>query len=337
MGSPFPDDKMFPQLNMENFDAEKQLRPPYMIPPKLSRSSANFNDILNCISSSDLRGLSLDMEGYEIDIKNDIHRRNLIKDARFYNLRHLSELLIPTQTYHNPFRGNVAEILLSIRDFRASNCRIVWPEGRPFGWLEYQRPHDIDAEPKDLVVQIDDDGIVVGGGKILLVNRQAHKSVIVLKETAEGRKSESHPGALQGGREEIALRIEIPSECHCVFDGEEQSPSIFESPSAPSSVPASGNGDEPAHKRRRTSELESVGLASGGDAAKPAGPTLHILKRSIWRVKVKGTPPPSSTNGQRGQPPAPPIGGGRRAMVLVAVKLEGWTREREFSKEISWL
>jgi hypothetical protein len=49
MGSPFPDDKMFPQLNMENFDAEKHLRPPYMIPPKLARSAANFDDILKCV------------------------------------------------------------------------------------------------------------------------------------------------------------------------------------------------------------------------------------------------------------------------------------------------
>lgn len=49
MGSPFADDKMFPQLNMDNFDAEKQLRPPYMTPPSLSRSSANFEDILKCI------------------------------------------------------------------------------------------------------------------------------------------------------------------------------------------------------------------------------------------------------------------------------------------------
>jgi len=50
MGSPFPDDKIFPQLNMDNFDAEKQLRPPYMTPPALSRSPGNFEDILKCTS-----------------------------------------------------------------------------------------------------------------------------------------------------------------------------------------------------------------------------------------------------------------------------------------------
>jgi hypothetical protein len=53
MASPFPDDKMFPQLNMENFDAEKQLRPPYMVPPKLSRSSSNFEEIVKCIPTDE--------------------------------------------------------------------------------------------------------------------------------------------------------------------------------------------------------------------------------------------------------------------------------------------
>ena len=282
------------------------------------------------------------MEGYEIDIKNDVHRRNLIKDSRFYNLRHLSELLIPTRTYHNPFRGNAAEILLSVNDFRPGNCRIIWPEGRPFGWLEYQRPHDIDTEPRDLVIQIDDDGIVVGGGRIILINRRAHKAVTLLKETAEGRKSEPHPSMLQGGREEIALRIEIPPECHCVFDGEERSPRIFEANSVPLIASASGNGGEisPVQKKRRISELDSAGglvAGAGGNNSKPPGPGIYILKRSMWRVKVKGTPPAPSTSGKPAQPPVPPIPGGKMAMVLVAVKLEGWSREREFSKEISWL
>lgn len=48
MGSPFADDKLFPQLNLENFDADKALRPPSMIPPKLARSSRTFDDILQC-------------------------------------------------------------------------------------------------------------------------------------------------------------------------------------------------------------------------------------------------------------------------------------------------
>src|SRR5271170_1874027 len=193
------------------------------------------------------------MEGYELDIKSDIHRRNLIKDSRFYNLRHLTESLVPVKTYNNPFRGNSREILLSINDFRAINSSIGWVEGQQFGWMEYKRPHDIDLESRDLVVQIEDDGIVVGGGKIALINRQALKAVKLLKDTAEGRKSETHPGALNGGQEEMAIRIEIPYGCYCVFDGEEKDVSIFDNPPAPT---APENGEELPSKKRRLTESE---------------------------------------------------------------------------------
>jgi hypothetical protein len=331
MGSPFPDDKMFPQLNMDNFDADKHLRPPYMIPPKLARSSKNFEDILNCILLFWMV-LMVDMQGYEMDIKSDIHRRNLIKDSRFYNLRHLTESLVPAKTYHNPFRGNAAEILLSINDFRAYNSRIGWVEGQSFGWMEYKRPHDIDKEFQDLVIQIDDDGIVVGGGRILLINRQAIKSVKNLKETAEGRKSETHPGALLGGHEEMAIRCEIPNECHCLLDGEEQPPSIFLSMSAPPppAPAASENGEESSSKKRKLSEGEQESTS----ASVPSPPQPVLLKRSIWRVKVRGQPPPASS--EVAQSFSQPIGG-RRVMILVGVKLQGWSREREFSKELTWL
>src|SRR5438046_6736815 len=101
------------------------------------------------------------MEGYEIDIQNDRHRRNLIKDSRFYNLRHLTESLIPAKTYRNPFRGNAAEIIISIVDFRVAYSRIGWVQGQPYGWMEYKRDHDIDENTRDLVIQLDDDGTIV--------------------------------------------------------------------------------------------------------------------------------------------------------------------------------
>ena len=179
--------------------------------------------------------------------------------------------------------------------------------------------------------QIDDDGIIVGGGKIILINRQALKAVKTLKESAEGRKSEAHPGALLGGRQEMAIRIEIPNECYCLFDGQEQSVSIFDSigpPFPPPSAPAaSENWEDSPLKKRKLSD--SVHEKSGNQ-----GPKAYTLKRSMWRVKVRSHPPPK---GGTSQVSNQTVGGGRRALVLVGVKLEGWTREKEFSQEISWL
>lgn len=50
MGSPLPDDKLFPGLNTGIIDAEKHLRPPHLIPPKISRSSTYFDEILKCMT-----------------------------------------------------------------------------------------------------------------------------------------------------------------------------------------------------------------------------------------------------------------------------------------------
>jgi hypothetical protein len=275
------------------------------------------------------------MQGYELEIRNNIHRRNLIKDSKFYNLRHLSEVLIPAKLYHNPFRGSTEELLISITDFRAKNARVGWVEGQQFGFMEYKRPHDIDDIHKDLLVQIDDDGLIVGGGKIMLVNRQALNSIKTLKETAEGRKTETHSGHLPGGQHEIAIRIEIPNECYVMIDGQDGTglldpmPPISSTPTAP---PQNG-GESPVAKKRKVGEAGD-GVVTPATAAVPE-PKVVTLKRSIWRVKVKGQNLPPSTEG--GPQSTNVLLAGRRAMVLLAVKIEGWTREKEFSKEIDWL
>lgn len=277
---------------------------------------------------------AIDMEGYEIDVKDDTHRHNLLKDARFYNLRHLSESLTPTHLSTNPYRGNARELLLSLSDFRASNCRIGWVENAAFGWMEYKRAHDVDKEYSDLVVQVDDDGSVVGGGKILLVNRSGLRGMKALKEAAEGRKSEvmSGPSGL-----ELVLRVEVPGECYCVVDGVERSAeSLFESTSGPSVAPE--NGETPGVKKRKldgTEETQATPLNSSAIPPAPKIPKAFALKRSMWRVKVKGQSveaPAGASNAAAQQAAA-----GRRAMILVAVKLEAWSREREYAKGLAWL
>ena len=247
------------------------------------------------------------MEGYEIDIQNDIHRRNLQKDARFYNLRHLSESLVPSRIHVNPFRGNARELLLSVSDFRPSNCRIGWVDKASHGWMEYKRALDVDTDFMDLVVQIEDDGYVVGGGKILLINRAGLKGVKALKEAAEERSSQS------------------------LFEGESRPPSV------PTVTPE--NGENPPLKKRKLDEpepQEEAESVSDKPVTLPSArktPKAYTLKRSMWRVKVREQSAPApTTNTSQHQ-----VAGRRRGMVLVAVKLEGWTREREYAKELVWL
>jgi hypothetical protein len=279
------------------------------------------------------------MEGYELDVQNDVHRQNLVKDARFYNLRHLAESLTPSRIHTNPFRGNARELLISLTDFRSSNCRIAWVENAPYGWLEYKRAHDVDKEFLNLLLQIDDDGFIMGAGKIMLINRTALNGMKALKEIAEDRKTEARAGVLGP---EFVVRIEIPGECHCVIDGTERIPeSLFEGEGA-AAVPsvAGENAKTPSVKKRKFDETEEdredATSTSQRISTVATRPKSYALKRSMWRVKVKGNSVPGSSAATTGTYQQQ-VAAGRRNLVLVAVKLEGWTREREFAKELSWL
>ena len=277
---------------------------------------------------------NVDMQGYELDIESDVERRNLIKDAKFYNLRHLTEFLIPAKVYSNPFRGNASEILLNIQDFRPSNCRAGWVENQPYGWLEYKRPHDVDKQFHDLVVQIDNDGVVVGSGKVLLINRQALKAVKCLKDAAEGRKTEPHNLPFTS-QTEIAIRVDIPNDCCCIIDGEMQPASIFEG--TLTSATGNENGDG-GTKKRKLSEVEGeeLGGKSNPTLGSIGSPKAWILKRSMWRVKIRGQHLQTNSEGSS-QSVTQPTPGGKRFMVLVGIKLEGWSRESQFAKGIEWL
>jgi hypothetical protein len=149
--------------------------------------------------------------------------------------------------------------------------------------------------------------------------------VKTLKETAEGRKAEPHPSVLMGSQQELAIKIEIPNECHCVFDGKELFDLTFEN----ISMGPAENGEEVSspNKKRKLNEGELPSRTPSESNSKDAA-RLWILKRSIWRVKIR-------THG--GTNAAQAISSARRTMILVAVRLEGWSREREFSKEIGWL
>jgi len=190
----------------------------------------------------------------------------------------------------------------------------------------------------------------VGSGHILLINRQAIKQVKVLKDTAEGRKTDPHTVPVSGfaGQVEIALRIEIPKECFCIIDGDQQPVSVFEGFSNPM---ANSENRDAGSKKRKFNEVEGRGSGENAmpvsvegqqpDRAPPtiaSGPRAWMLKRSMWRVKVKGqTLASNPAQTEANQTGGHAITIDKRTMVLVGIKLEGWSRESQFAKDIKWL
>src|ERR1051325_10922271 len=76
-------------------------------PPILDRDPELFSDILRYL------------QGYEIGIKDEVHRQNLLKDARFYHLKGLTEKLLASSMTVNGFAKEESaknEILFRLKD-----------------------------------------------------------------------------------------------------------------------------------------------------------------------------------------------------------------------------
>ncbi|CAG8590524.1 12047_t:CDS:2 [Ambispora leptoticha] len=99
-------------------DSPPMLKPPSIPPPMLDRDPDLFSDIIRYL------------QGYEIRIRDEVHRQNLLKDGRFYHLRGLTEKLLESRAIVNGFakdQNGKDEILFLLKDIRTS-C-VILPEG----------------------------------------------------------------------------------------------------------------------------------------------------------------------------------------------------------------
>ncbi|KAL8960874.1 MAG: hypothetical protein Q9193_002491 [Seirophora villosa] len=99
---------VFPGLNPRGL-----LRPPAIHPPRIpNRSPQVFSDLLHML------------RGYPLTIQNSNHRAQLLKDARYYNLRGLEQKLIPHSIAHNVDR-QVSEIVIRLQDIKPSQVSLA--------------------------------------------------------------------------------------------------------------------------------------------------------------------------------------------------------------------
>ncbi|KAL8365504.1 hypothetical protein RB595_004358 [Gaeumannomyces hyphopodioides] len=133
-----PDD-LFPGL-----DRKDLIRPPSIMPPSVPQRSADtFQEILHLL------------RGYPVNIRDDSHRQELLRDCRYFNFRGLEQRLIPHAISHNQARGR-DEIVLRIEDILKSGISIS-PEPYPAdplaAWINYARPY-VGDKPSELVLEI---------------------------------------------------------------------------------------------------------------------------------------------------------------------------------------
>lgn len=100
---------VFPGLNPRGL-----LRPPAIHPPRIpNRSPKIFADILHLL------------RGYPLRVQDADHRAQLLKDARYYNLRGLEQRLIPHSISHNIER-QVSEIVIRLQDIKPSQISLAY-------------------------------------------------------------------------------------------------------------------------------------------------------------------------------------------------------------------
>ncbi|KAL8901184.1 MAG: hypothetical protein Q9207_005330 [Kuettlingeria erythrocarpa] len=105
---------VFPGLNPRGL-----LRPPAIHPPRIpNRSPKIFADILHLL------------RGYPLKIQDGEHRAQLLKDARYYNLRGLEQKIIPHSINHNIER-QVSEIVIRLQDIKPSQISLAYDLSSP--------------------------------------------------------------------------------------------------------------------------------------------------------------------------------------------------------------
>lgn len=161
--------EVFPSLNQRTL-----LRPPSILPPHVpGRSARIFHDLLQFL------------KGYPLHIRDDQHRADLLRDARYFHLKGLEQKLIAHDISYNPVRQKT-EITIRLEDIRQSGISFTSDSPnsssasstsasfsvpslepsdstsstssslRTGGWILYQRPF-VDDTAYELVIEIGND------------------------------------------------------------------------------------------------------------------------------------------------------------------------------------
>lgn len=143
-------DQVFPGL-----DREGLIRPPSILPPSVpNRSADTFAELLHLL------------QGYPVNIRNETHRDELIRDARYFHFKGLEQRLIPHSISFNSLRQR-KEIVLRLENVQKSGVSVVHEQMETSngngtlndeedvlaGWVNYARPY-VDDGPAELVLEI---------------------------------------------------------------------------------------------------------------------------------------------------------------------------------------
>ncbi|KAM0426944.1 hypothetical protein ACHAPT_007842 [Fusarium lateritium] len=267
-----PDD-LFPGL-----DREGLIRPPSILPPSVpKRSAKTFAELLHLL------------RGYPIHIRDETHRQELLRDARYFHFKGLEQRLIPHSISYNQARRR-DEIVLRLENVQKSGISVFLEGPDLSGWVQYARPY-VDEKPAELVLEIGGEMTKIhftGGMPRAEFFKDTKARVAKLFEVISTKLNlppTTQPLGLlmaTGGAgsqpatpgntplSEDLVRVILDSDSAIILDGKEH----VEEPSTASAVdsPASGTLSNPRKRRR----------ADGG-----VGEEEWVVTTGQWRLKIQ--------------------------------------------------
>ncbi|KAL9580000.1 MAG: hypothetical protein Q9212_004755 [Teloschistes hypoglaucus] len=303
---------VFPGLNPRGL-----LRPPAIHPPRIpNRSPKIFADLLHML------------RGYALTIQNEDHRSQLLKDARYYNLRGLEQKLIPYTVTHNIDR-RISEIVIRLHDIKASQISILSdvrkstdqasPTSQPLrsGWVTYARPF-VDENRHELILETSDPMLLNLETCRLTLFGTTRSRITSLFQTvanklnlpttaplglmmlaSEGTSTPTlSPSSTPLSEDQVKVRF--GNDTHIILDGVDRAFDELQWGSVEESGGETTSSDRPPKRRRE-------------DAAS-SKQQFWALNRSQWRLRI--------------QPRAVSNGGSDVEIVMVAVKIDATSNQK---------
>ncbi|EHK15494.1 uncharacterized protein TRIVIDRAFT_37976 [Trichoderma virens Gv29-8] len=132
---------LFPGL-----DREGLIRPPSILPPSVpNRNADTFAELLRLL------------RGYPVSIRDENHRQELLRDARYFHFKGIEQQLVPHSISYNPLR-QIEEIVLRLENVQKSGVSISAEESdgtsrSSIRHVKYARPY-VDNKPAELILEI---------------------------------------------------------------------------------------------------------------------------------------------------------------------------------------
>lgn len=133
---------LFPGL-----DREGLIRPPSILPPSVpNRNAETFAELLRLL------------RGYPVSIRDENHRQELLRDARYFHFKGIEQQLVPHCISYNPLR-QIDEIVLRLENVQKSGVSISAEEfddgasRSSIRHVKYARPY-VDKKAAELILEI---------------------------------------------------------------------------------------------------------------------------------------------------------------------------------------